>query len=233
MVLGVFSSLTGNEVLQVTGIGGPGSLPSGQSGQCTTQQIADLSGPISDPVITSLNTVGAGTITAAGIVGQITSRGGAQTSQPFTDTTDTANNLTAAQVGPAVADSWIWTYSNNTNAVATLAGGSGVTMTVITIIPPNSFADYLVTYTAVSTYTFVGVRQGFYPHSGTFTVAGTGTVTVADTNITTASTLDYTLKVVGGTVGALPAIQTITAGVGFTLKATTGDVSVYNYTISG
>lgn len=232
MVLGVFSSLTGNEVLQVTGVTSSG-LPSGQSGQCTTQQIADLVGPVADPITTTLNTVGAGTITAAGIAGTVTVRGGAQASQPFTDTTDTANALTAAQVGPIVGDAWVWTYSNTTNAVATIAAGSGVTVSTITSIPPNSWADWLVSYTAVSTYTFVGIRQGYYPHSGTFTVAGTGTVTVADTNITTASTLDYTLKVVGGTVGALPVIKTITAGVGFTLTATTADISVYNYTISG
>ncbi len=232
MVLGVFSSLTGNEILQVQGVTTSG-LPSGQTGQCTTQQIADLVGPVADPVATALNTVGAGTITAAGIVGEVTTRGGAQASQPFTDTTDTANNLTAAQVGPIISDAWFWTYSNNTNAVATIAAGSGVTVSVITIIPPNSFATYLVTYTALSTYTFLGVQQGYYPHSGTFTVAGTGTVTVADTNVTTASTIDYTLKVVGGTVGALPAIQSVTPGTGFTLKATTGDVSIYTYTISG
>lgn len=40
---GVFSSLTGNEVLQVTGIQSNGT-PSGQSGQCTTGQIAALAG---------------------------------------------------------------------------------------------------------------------------------------------------------------------------------------------
>lgn len=232
MVLGVFSSLTGNELLQVQGITTSG-LPSGQTGQCTTQQIADLSGPVADPIITTISTVGAGVITAAGIDGQFVSRAGAQTSQPFTDTTDTANNIVAGLTGAAVGDAFLFTYQNLTNAVATISGGSGVTVSVITSIPPNAYATYLTTYVSTSTITMAGVYQGYYAHSGTFTVAGTGTVTVSDTNVTTASTIDYTLKVVGGTVGALPAIQTITAGVGFTLKATTGDISVYNYVISG
>ncbi len=225
-------ALTGNELLQVQGITNSG-LPSGQTFQTNTQAIADLSGPVADPVITTLSTVGAGTITAAGIVGQVTSRSGAQASQPFTDTTDTANNLTAAQTGVLVNDAFFWTYSNLTNAVATISAGSGVTVSVISVVPPNSFAKYLVTYTAVSTYTFVGVEQGYYAHSGTFTVTGATALTVADTNITTASVVDYTLKVVGGTVGAFPKISTITAGVGFTIVATTADTSIYNYTISG
>lgn len=232
MVLGVFSSLTGNELLQVQGIA-TGGLPSGQTGQCTTQQIADLTGPVADAIITPLNTVGAGTITAAGITGQFVSRGGAQLSAPFTDTTDTANNIIAALTGVAVNDSFLFTYQNTTNAVATISGGSGVTISVITTIPANSFGTWLLTYTATSTITLAGVYQGYYPHSGTFTVAGTGTVTVSDTNITTGSAVDITLKNVGGTVGAIPSIKTITTGTGFTVSATTADLSVYNYTING
>ncbi len=225
-------ALTGNELLQVQGVTGTG-LPSGQTFQTTTQGIADLSGPVSDPIITALSTVGAGTITAAGIVGTFVSRTGAQVSAPFTDTTDTANAIVAAQTGAAVGDSFVFTYQNLTNAVATISGGSGVTVSVITIVPPNSFASWLTTYTATSTITMAGVYQGYYPHMGTFTVAGTGSVTVADTNITTASVVDITLKNVGGTVGAVPTIKTITTGVGFTVTATTADVSVYNYTIVG
>lgn len=227
-------ALTGNEILQVQGIAG-NNLPSGQTLQTTTQAIAALAGTTSNTqAATALNTVGAGTITAAGIVGRITTRGGAQLSAPFTDTTDTANAITAAlPSGAPIGTSFRYLYSNNTNAVATITGGSGVTVSVITVVPPNSFAEWLVTYTALSTYTFVGIAQGFYVHSGTFTATGTAAVTVNDANITTASSVDITLKNVGGTVGTLPAIQTMTAGVGFTVKCTTGDVSVYNYSING
>ncbi len=234
MVFGVASSLTGQETLQVRGITASG-LPSGQSEQCTTQQIASLAGAVStSQVATALNTVGNGTITAAGIIGKVTTRGGAQLSAPFTDTTDTANAIVAAlPAGAPVATSFRYLYSNNTNAVATITGGSGVTVTVVTVIPPNSFAEWLVTYTATSTFTFVGVAQGYYPHSGTFTATGTASVTVADANVTTASQVSITLKNVGGTVGAEPAIKTITTDTGFTVSATTGDVSVYSYTILG
>lgn len=225
-------ALTGNELLQVQGITNSG-LPSGQTFQTNTQAIADLFGPVPDAFITSLNTVGNGTITATGITGGFIARGGAQLSAPFTDTTDTANAIIAGISGSLVNDSFLFTYQNLTNAVATITAGSGVTVSTITVVPPTSFASYLVTYTAASTVTMAGVYQGFYPHLGTFTVAGTGSVTVADANVTTASAIDITLKSVGGTVGSVPTIKTITAGTGFTVTATTGDVSIYNYAING
>lgn len=188
------------------------------------------------PALTALSTVGAGTILAASIVGGYTSRSGAQLSAAFTDSTDTANNIITAspglqsnRIGTAV---W-WTYSNVTNAPATINGGSGCTVSVITVIPPNSFADYVITYTAASTLTFAGVRQGYYPHGGVYTSIGSAAVTISDTNITTYSQVDFTLRSVGGTVGAKPIIKTITAGTGFTVSSGTSDLSVYNYNILG
>lgn len=225
-------ALSGNELLQVQGITNSG-LPSGQTFQTTTQAVADLFAVVPDAFITALNTVGAGTLPATGMLGGIIARGGAQASQPFTDTTDTANNIITGISGAIVGDSTEFVYQNLTNAVATLSGGSGVTVSTITVIPPNSFAQYLLTYTAASTVTLAGVQQGYYTHIGTFTAAGTGTVTVPDVNITTASIVDITLKNVGGTVGPIPTIKTTTVGVGFTLTATTADVSVYNYRING
>ena len=67
----------------------------------------------------------------------------------------------------------------------------------------------------------------------TFTLNGATPVTVADTRITGNSSIDITLKTVGGTVGAVPAIKTITPGTGFTVAGTALDTSVYNYTITG
>lgn len=69
--------------------------------------------------------------------------------------------------------------------------------------------------------------------AGTFTANGTSAVTVANTAVTANSIIIPTLKTVGGTVGALPAIKTITAGTGFTVAATASDTSVYNYIIIG
>jgi hypothetical protein len=67
--------------------------------------------------------------------------------------------------------------------------------------------------------------------NGTFTCNGTTQVTVADTKVTANSSIVITLKTVGGTVGAIPAIKTITAGTGFTVAGTASDTSVYNYKI--
>lgn len=187
------------------------------------------------PALGTLSTVGAGTILASLIVGGYTNRTGAQVSTPFTDTTDGANNIIAASPGLAnrIGAAVGWTYCNFTNAPATIAAGSGCTVSSITVIPPNSFVDYIITYTAASTLTFAGVRQGYYPHSGTFTSIGSAPVTVADANITTFSQVVYTLKSVGGTISSYPVVKTVTAGVGFTANAGTADLSVYNYTILG
>ena len=68
---------------------------------------------------------------------------------------------------------------------------------------------------------------------GTLTVNGTATVTVVAPQVTANSDINITLKTVGGTVGAVPAISTITPGTGFTVVATSGDTSTYNFSITG
>lgn len=73
--------------------------------------------------------------------------------------------------------------------------------------------------------------EELYGNSGTFTANGASAVTVTDANVTADSVIIITLKTVGGTVGAYPAIKTITPGTGFTVAATASDTSVYNYRI--
>lgn len=68
---------------------------------------------------------------------------------------------------------------------------------------------------------------------GTVTLNGTSQVTVANTAVTANSIIVFTLKTVGGTVGAQPVVDTITAGTGFTCKGTASDTSVYNYRVIG
>ena len=65
--------------------------------------------------------------------------------------------------------------------------------------------------------------------SGTVTLNGATPVTVADIGVTAGSILIFTLKMVGGTVGSVPAPQTITPGTGFTVAGTSGDTSIYNW----
>jgi hypothetical protein len=52
---------------------------------------------------------------------------------------------------------------------------------------------------------------------------------VADAGVTANSLIFFTLKTVGGTVGTLPVLRTITIGVGFTVVASAYDISTYNY----
>ncbi len=108
------------------------------------------------PVFTALTTVGAGTVTAAGIVGGFTARGGAQSGTAFIDTTATAAQLTSA-AGTNLVDggSFLWEYKNTTNAQATLAGGVGVTFTGNLVVPKLTSATYLVTRTSATAWTIV------------------------------------------------------------------------------
>lgn len=105
--------------------------------------------------IVGLTTVGAGTITAAGIVAGVTARSGPTAA--FTDTTDTAAAIIAAQPNARIGDSWEWTYQNNVNFLATLANGTGVTVSGVTAVPGQTSVRYLVTYTAAATVTIAEI----------------------------------------------------------------------------
>lgn len=188
------------------------------------------------PSAVALATVGAGVITAASVSASITARSGSQSFTPFTDTTDTAAAIIAASANLVnkIGTSFVYRYVNRTNAIATLTGGSGVTVSGITLVPANSWADYLVTYTAAATLTMVGIEQGFFPAKGTYINNGATGVTVADGNVTADSIISFTLKTVGGTVSAsAPNVKTITPGTGFTVAGLASDTSTYNYEIRG
>lgn len=162
-----------------------------------------FSGNLSDTVsanVTALTTVGAGVITGAGIAGGITTRGGAQIGTPFADTTDTAAAIIAAQPNAAIGQSWEWCYVNNTNAVATIGGGSGVTVSVNTIVPQNTWARYVVTYTAATTITIAAYSAGLnqaLPVSQIVTNATSGAATAAVGDITGAQFCNLIVTAVG------------------------------------
>lgn len=69
--------------------------------------------------------------------------------------------------------------------------------------------------------------------NGTVTLNGATPVTVSNPLVTADSVIVFTLKTVGGTVGAHPVVETITPGTGFTVEGSSGDDSVYNYRIFG
>lgn len=192
-------------------------------------------GSISAPLATALATVGAGTITAAGIYGGITTRSGTQIAA-FTDTTDTAAAIIALlNAGSAiVGQSAYYTYVNNTTFPATIAGGTGVTITGATVVPANSWIRYVVTFTGTGAITLLANEQGYFPSSGTYINNGATSVTVANAAVTGGSIISFTLKTVGGTVSAsAPNVKTITPGTGFTVAGLASDTSTYNYEIRG
>jgi len=65
--------------------------------------------------------------------------------------------------------------------------------------------------------------------AGTVTLNGATPVTVANADFTANTPVVFTLKTVGGTVGAYPSIKTVTPGTGFTVAGTASDTSIYNY----
>lgn len=77
--------------------------------------------------------------------------------------------------------------------------------------------------------TLAGMRVG----GGTFTLNGATPVTVADVRVQAKSIIVVGLKTVGGTVGALPVVQTKTAATGFTVAGTASDTSVYSWMFIG
>lgn len=179
--------------------------------------------------ITPLATVGAGSLTAAGIVGGITTRSGAQSNTAFTDTTVAASAIIAAMPEPDVGDAFIYRYVNNTDATATLAGGSGVTLAAA--VPANTTATFYAQYTAADTmvFTLIGKTAPSLV-SGTVTANGVTPVPVANTNVTANSVIILSYK--SGTQGATGAfVSALTAGSGFSIKSVVSDAAIYNYLI--
>lgn len=184
-------------------------------------------------VLAALVTVGAGVIPAVAVANGGTARGGVQVAA-FTDTTDTAAAIIAAKSNDAIGTSWLYRYNNNTIWPATLAGGTGVTVSGATVLPPNSWVEYLVTYSAAGTITMQATGQGYYAHVGSYINNGATPVTVADANVTASSIISFTLKTAGGTVSpGAPNVKTITPGTGFTVSGVALDTSTYNYEIRG
>lgn len=79
--------------------------------------------------------------------------------------------------------------------------------------------------------TLGGLNRLVKARTGTFTCNGTTPVAVTNKLVTPDSAIVVTLKTVGGTVGAVPSVKTITPGTGFTISGTASDTSVYNYAI--
>jgi hypothetical protein len=109
-----------------------------------------------DPVSTAINTVGAGVLTAAALVGGLVSRGGTQTAA-FSDATDTAAAIIAAMPNQNVGTSQ-WVYvANTTSYPQTITGGASVSASGTLVIPPGSVLQALMTITSATAVSFVGI----------------------------------------------------------------------------
>ncbi len=199
------------------------------------------------PAITAISTVGAGTLTAASFVGGIISRTGSQSGTAFADTTDTAAAIIAAcaNLVNKIGTSMLVEYANTTNATATISGGTGVTVSGVSVIPPSTIAQFLVTYTAAATLTMVGL--GVTQNVATavnILGSSTGSTALASAN-SGATNYTATLPANTGTIAELNLAQTWTAAQTFTnsdlllLGSSTGantftalNASATNYTTS-
>jgi len=118
----------------------------------------------------AITTVGNGTLAAASLLASIINRTGPTAA--YTDTTDTAANLMLAlsiPVSPVglvttasplvqVGDTWRLRYVNTVAFAATIAGGTGVTVTYPTV-NASSVKDFLLTCTAGGEQTTATVSQ--------------------------------------------------------------------------
>lgn len=207
------------------------------------------------PSISVVNTVGPGTILASAFVGGIISRTGSQSGTAFADTTDTASAIVAACANfvNKVGSSMLIEYANTTNATVTIGGGSSVTVSGTTVIPPSTIAQFLVTYTAATpTVTMVGL--GVTQNVATaVTILGSSTGSTAIQSANAGAT-NYvaTLPAATGTVqltaqapvpaGATLAVTSAMAGSPIllntasgsvaTLPAATGSGAVYKFIVS-
>lgn len=88
----------------------------------------------------------------------------------------------------------------------------------------------------VTTGTLKGTLTGNSPDGnsfksfGTVTLNGATPVTITDEAYVSGDFVQFALKTVGGTVGAIPSVKTTTTGAP-TVAGTASDTSIYNYII--
>jgi hypothetical protein len=169
---------------------------------------------------------------------------GTPTSGVLTNCTGTASGLTAGTVTTNANLTGAVTSSGNATSLGSFTSanlataltdetGTGVAVfaTSPTLVTPNIGAATGASLTITGATGTLTLKQGANGKTGTFVLNGVTPVTVNNTSITANSGINFTLKTVGGTVGAYPAIQTITPTTGFTVAGTVGDTSTYKYDI--
>lgn len=130
-----------------------------------------------EPLNTALATIGAGTLTAAAMLGGIITRTGPVAA--FNDTTSNGTLLDSALSTDAITGfSRLIEIKNSTAFAATILGGTGVTVSGRTVVTPNSVGQFLLTRTDTATYTLVGIMvapQAIFGVQGLLATADDGT----------------------------------------------------------
>lgn len=126
---------------------------------------------IRNRLLATLSTAGAGTLTAAMLLGGIIVR---DTATANNDTTSTGPLIVNAMLGnsgagaPQVGETFECLYRNSTGAIMTIVGGTGVTVAGVAAVPVTVSSLLHFTCTAVGTNTFAA---GVWTNAGaTFTV---------------------------------------------------------------
>lgn len=112
------------------------------------------------------------------------------------------------------------TYSTDADAIKTWCSASPV----FTGSPTSGVSLVFSAATAGIT-----LKQGANGRTGTFVCNGATPVVVGNTSFAAGDVILISLETVGGTVGALPSVKTVTPATGFTVSGTASDTSTYRY----
>jgi len=88
---------------------------------------------------TAISTVGAGTLTAAGIAGEVITRTGSTAA--YSDATDTAAAIIAARSNAKTGTAWFLYVKNNVGFPETITAGATVTLAGLTVGPQIGLPD--------------------------------------------------------------------------------------------
>jgi hypothetical protein len=103
--------------------------------------------------------------------------------------------------------------------------GAAATVGINTVTPNTAYALDVNGGVRGSTISVASARKG------TFTCTAGGTITIANTNELATSDVVISLNAAGGTITTPPAMNTVTAGTGFSVLCGANDTSMYNYDI--
>lgn len=185
-------ALTGSEILYVQGLDATGA-PAATLEQTTTGAVAAISGSgvTSDIINTSITTVGAGTLTAAAILGGLITRTGPVAA--YSDATDSAANMLTA-IGTFVSGATFFvTIKNLTAFTQTITAGANVTLPGSAVVGAFEEVEYFgtvggtvaaptITFSHIQTVPIALAASVVSPQITTLATNGAGTLLAAAIN---------------------------------------------------